>query len=51
MIPIGALNKAPTFVSIIMNLQKKWRILAKEQKLEDIVSKILVDDVFLYGHT
>ena len=51
MIPIGSLNAAPTFVAMAMKLQIKWYELSKERGLKNVASKIIVDDVLLYGRT
>ena len=47
--PIVELNPAPTFAAIMMKLQMEWDILAKESGLKFFASKIVVDDVLLYG--
>ena len=50
-IPMGALNAAPTFVAMMMELKMEWYTLAKECGLENFELKIIVDDVLLYGRT
>ena len=47
--PIRALNSAPIFVAMMMKLDMEWDTLAKERGLKNILSKIIVDDVLLYG--
>ena len=47
--PMGALNLAPTLVVMMLALQKKWNKLAEEGKIECCGSKVIVDDVILYG--
>ena len=49
--PIGGLNEAPTFVSMLMNLQMEWDTPAKECGLKNVASKMIVDNVLLYGST
>ena len=49
--PLGDLNVAPTFLALIMKLQMEWDKLSKKRRLKNIASKIIVDDVLLYGHT
>ena len=49
--PIRALNSAPIFVAMMMKLDMEWDTLAKERGLKSILSKIIVDDVLLYGRT
>ena len=51
MIPMGALNAAPTFVVMTIKLKNECDTLAKERGLINIASKIIVDYVLLYGHT
>ena len=48
---MGYLNAAPIFVSTTMKLQMEWYTLAKEHVLKFFASKIIVDDVLLYGYT
>ena len=48
--PMGELNAYPTFLTTSENMQKEWDTLDKESDLENIASKIIVDNVFLYGH-
>ena len=50
-IPMEALDAAPTFVAMMTNLQMGWDKLAKERGLKSFASKIIVDDVLLYGRT
>ena len=47
--PMGDLNAYPTFVATTMKLQMEWDTLAKELGLKNVASKIIVDDVLLYG--
>ena len=49
--PMRSLNAAPTFVSTTKNLRMEWDTLAKERDLKNVASKIIVDDVLLYGRT
>ena len=35
----------------MMKLQMKWETLSKERGLKNVASKIIVDDVLLYGRT
>ena len=48
--PMGELNAYPKFLTTSENMQKEWDTLDKESDLENIASKIIVDNVFLYGH-
>ena len=34
--PMGDLNKAPTFVAMIMNLRMEWDAIAKERGLKNV---------------
>ena len=49
--PLGALNADPIFVSMMMKLEIEWDTLAKERGLKNVASKIIVDDLSLYGRT
>jgi hypothetical protein len=49
--PMGALNSAATFVAMMTKLQHKWDRLAKERGISGAGSKVIVDDVLLYGDT
>ena len=49
--PMGPLKEAPTFAAMMMKLQMGWDTLSKEHGLENVASKIIVDDVLLYGRT
>ena len=51
MMPLGALNTALTFAAIIMKLHMEWDTLSKELGLKNVASKIIADDVSLYGRT
>ena len=44
---MGALNSASTFVAMMTKLKTKWDILAHEQHLQGVGSKVIVDDVLL----
>ena len=50
-LPMGSLNSDPTFVAMMMKIQMKWDTLVKERGLNFFASKIIVDDVLLYGRT
>ena len=47
--PMGALNSAPTFVAMMMKLQEEWDALARSRGLTNVASKVIIDDVLLYG--
>ena len=47
--PTGTLNIDPTFVAIIMKIKMEWDTLAMERGLKNVASKIIVDNVLLYG--
>ena len=49
--PMGSLNSAPTFLATTMKLYMEWDTLSKERGLKNVASKIIVDDVLLYGST
>ena len=49
--PMGDLNVASTFVVMMMKLKMEWDTLAEEFGLKNVASKIIVNDVLLYGHT
>ena len=51
MMPMGDLNSASTFVSMMMELQIEWYTLDKERVLKNTASKIIADDVLMYGRT
>ena len=51
LMPVWALNEAPTFVEMTMKLKIEWATLAKERGLKFFASKIIVDGVLLYGRT
>ena len=51
MIPMGALNAAPTFVSMVTKLKIEWYTLAKQRGLKNVAYKIIVDSILLYGRT
>ena len=48
---MGELNVAPKFVAMMTKLQMEWDTLSKERGLKNVASKIIVDDVLLYGRT
>ena len=48
--PMGALNSASTFIAMMTKLKTK-DTLAQEQHLQGVGSKVIVDDVLLYGET
>ena len=48
---MGALNEAPIFLAMGMKLQMEWGTLSKERGLKNVASKIIVDDMLLYGCT
>lgn len=47
--PMGALNSAPTFIAMMMHLQARWEKLAAERGILGCGSKVIVDDVLIYG--
>ena len=47
--PMGALNSASTFVAMMMELQRQWQALAEDRGIVDCGSKVIVDDVLVYG--
>ena len=47
--PMGALNLAPIFVVMMLALQQKWDCLAEEQGIMRCGSKVIVDDVLVFG--
>ena len=49
-IHMGALNASPKFVALMMKLHIGWYTLAKKRVLKNVASKLIVDDVLLYGH-
>ena len=49
--PMGELNEAPTYVAMTTKLQMEWDTLARERVLKNVASNIIVDDVWLSGHT
>ena len=49
--PMGDLNAAPTFLATMMNLHMEWYTPDKEHGLTNVTSKMVVDDVLLYGRT
>ena len=51
MMHMGDLGLDPTFIAMMMKLQMEWDTLAKECGLENVASKIIVEDVLLYGNT
>ena len=50
MTPMGSLNASTTFVEMAMKLQMEWEKLDEGRGIKN-VSKIIVDDVLLYGRT
>ena len=49
--PMGYLNTASTFVSMMNKLKMEWDTLVKERGLKNVASETIVDDVLLYGIT
>ena len=47
--PMGALNAAPTFACMMEVLQMEWRNLAEARGIRDTDSKVIIDDVILHG--
>jgi hypothetical protein len=47
--PMGALNSAATFVAMMTKLKIKWDYLAQQRGITGAGSKVIVDDVLLYG--
>ena len=48
---MGGLNAAPTFVAMIMKLKMEWDTLANQRGIKNVVSKIIVNGVFMCGRT
>ena len=48
---MGDLNASPTFVAMMMKLENEWYLQSKERGLKNVASKIIIDDVLLYGRT
>ena len=48
---MGDHNVAPTFIAITMKLQMEWDTLYTDRGLKNVVSKIIYDNVLLYGRT
>ena len=51
MIPMGDLDEAPTFATMLMKLQIEWDTLAKELGLKTSAPITIVYEVLLYGCT
>ena len=49
--PMGSLNTAPSFLAMTMKIQMEWDTLSKERGLKTFASKIIVEDVLMYGRT
>ena len=49
MIPMGALSTSSTSLAMMMKLQMDWDTLSEELVFKNVPSKIIVDDVLLYG--
>ena len=49
--PMGALNSAPTFVSMMLTLQELWEGLAKEHDIQHCGAKVIINDVLFMGGT
>ena len=49
--PMGDLNAAPIFLSMMMNIQTEWDTLHKKPGLKHYSSKIIVDYLLLYIRT
>ena len=47
--PMGALNSAPIFVAMMLTLRQKWDHLADKQGIVKCRSKVIVDDMLVYG--
>ena len=47
--PMGALNLVPIFMAMMLTLRWKWDHLADEQGIKKCGSKVIVDDVLVYG--
>ena len=47
--PMGALNSAPVFVAMMLELQGRWNKLAAERGIVACGSKVIVDDVLVFG--
>jgi hypothetical protein len=46
--PMGALNSAPVFVAMMLELQGKWNLLAEQRKIKNCGSSVIVDDVLVF---
>ena len=49
LMPMGALNSAPVFVAMILELQGRWNKLAVERGVTACGSKVIVDNVLVFG--
>ena len=47
--PMGTLNSAPTFVSMMLTLRELWEGLARGHDIQHCRAKVIIDDVLLYG--
>ena len=47
--PMGVLNLAPIFMAMMLTLRWKWDHLVDEQGIEKCGSKVIVDDVRVFG--
>ena len=47
--PMPPLNETPRFLAMMIKLQMEWDKLAKERGIKHDASKIIIDDVLLYG--
>ena len=47
--PMGALNSASTVVAMMMELQRQWQALMEDRGIVDCGSKVIVDNVLVYG--
>ena len=49
--PMGDLNSDPILLAMMTKLQMEWETQANERGLKNVVSKIIIHDVLLYGCT
>jgi hypothetical protein len=47
--PMGALNSAATFCAMMETLKQEWNKVAAEKQIQHCDTKVIVDDVLIYG--